>query len=308
MYLVSGEALFDCFVDDGPDADHAHINAIMGGAPFNVARGIVRLGGKATFFGGISTDPLGRRIRRILDSEGVGTEYVVDVAAPTPLSVVATDPRGEPSYVFYNQGTAECALTRRSNPALDERITGLHFGSYTLVAEPTADALAALASAQRDRFISVDPNVRPTIVPDMREWRRRVEAMVALANLVKASREDLETLYPSKAVEGIARRWLDSGPDLVVVTGGAAPVQAYRRGERVEHVPPVIAVVDMVGAGDTFQAALLARIAELGPPADVVSELRGCALRETLAFAAAAAALTCQRRGAGAPARKELVV
>ena len=76
MYLVSGEALFDCFVGDGPDPDHAHIHAVPGGAPFNVARGIVRLGGKAAFFGGVSTDPLGRRIRRVLDSEGVGTEYV----------------------------------------------------------------------------------------------------------------------------------------------------------------------------------------------------------------------------------------
>ena len=76
MYLVSGEALFDCFVGDGPDPDHAHIHAVPGGAPFNVARGIVCLGGKTAFFGGVSTDPLGRRIRRVLDSEGVGTEYV----------------------------------------------------------------------------------------------------------------------------------------------------------------------------------------------------------------------------------------
>ena len=309
MYLVSGEVLFDCFVDEGSGpADQAHIHAVAGGSPFNVARGIARLGGKAAFFGGVSTDTLGRKIRRLLESEGVDTEYVVDVEASTPLSIVGTGPDGSPSYVFYHRGTAECSLAPRSIPAIDERVTGFHFGSYTLVAEPIAGALAALASAGRDRFISVDPNVRPAIVPEMREWRRRVEAMVALANLVKVSREDLDHLYPSEAVDEAAQRWLDIAPDLVIVTDGSAPVRAYRRDGLVEHEPPGVAVVDTVGAGDTFQAALLTRIAELGPPADVVSELAGSALREILEFATAAAAVTCRRRGADLPAREDLVV
>ena len=153
----------------------------------------------------------------------MNTEYVVDVGASTPLSVVGTGPEGSPSYVFYRRGTAECSLTYREIPVVDDRITGLHFGSYTLVVEPIAGALAALASARQGRFISVDPNVRPTIVPDMREWRRRVEAMVAFANLVRVSREDLEHLYPSEEVEEIARGWLDTAPDLVIVTDGGEP-------------------------------------------------------------------------------------
>ena len=306
MYLVGGEVLFDCFIDEGAGPDQAHIHAVAGGSPFNVARGIARLGGKAAFLGGVSTDPLGRKIRRLLESEGVDAQYVIESEAPTPLSVVGTGPDGSPSYVFYNRGTAECSLTPRSIPAIDERITGFHFGSYTLVAEPIAGALAALASARRDRFISVDPNVRPAIVPEMQVWRRRVEAMVAFANLVRVSREDLDHLYPSEAVDGIAQRWLDTAPDLVVVTDGSARVRAYRRDGLVEHAPADVAVVDTVGAGDSFQAALLTRIAELGPPADVVSELAGSALRETLEFAAAAAAATCRRRGAGLPGREEL--
>ena len=306
MYLVGGEVLFDCFIDEGAGPDQAHIHAVAGGSPFNVARGIARLGGKAAFFGGVSTDPLGRKIRRLLESEGVDAQYVIESEAPTPLSVVGTGPDGSPSYVFYNRGTAECSLTPRSIPAIDERITGFHFGSYTLVAEPIAGALAALASARRDRFISVDPNVRPAIVPEMQVWRRRVEAMVAFANLVKVSREDLDHLYPSEGVEGIAQRWLDTAPDLVIVTDGSAQVCAYRRDGLVEHTPADVAVVDTVGAGDSFQAALLTRIAELGPPADVVSELAGSALRETLEFATAAAAATCRRRGAGLPGREEL--
>ena len=128
MYLISGEVLFDCFVDDGAGPDQAHIHAVAGGSPFNVARGIAKLGGKAAFFGGVSTDSLGRKIRRLLESEGVDTEYVIDVEASTPLSIVGAGPDGSPSYVFYNRGTAECSLTPRSIPAIDERITGLHFG------------------------------------------------------------------------------------------------------------------------------------------------------------------------------------
>ena len=306
MYLVGGEVLFDCFIDEGAGPDQAHIHAVAGGSPFNVARGIARLGGKAAFFGGVSADPLGRKIRRLLESEGVDAQYVIESEAPTPLSVVGTGPDGSPSYVFYNRGTAECSLTPRSIPAIDERIAGFHFGSYTLVAEPIAGALAALASARRDRFISVDPNVRPAIVPEMQVWRRRVEAMVALANLVKVSREDLDHLYPSEDVDGIAQRWLEAAPDLVIVTDGSAPVRAYRRDGLVEHTPPGVPVVDTVGAGDSFQAALLTRIAELGPPADVVPALAGAALRETLEFAAAAAAVTCRRRGADLPAREDL--
>ncbi len=308
MYLVCGEALFDCFVDEensGPEG--LRIHAVAGGSPLNVARGIARMGGKAAFFGGISTDDLGARLYRLLESEGVETRFVQRVAASTPLSFVGTDPAGLPSYVFYNQGTAECAITENLLPVIDESVYGLHAGSYPMTVEPIAGALFELVRRMKESFISLDPNVRPAIVPDMDRWRERVEAMVSYSNLVRTSREDLEHLYPHESLDEIARRWLASGPDLVIVTCGYDPVLAWsRRFDRIECRPRSVDVVDTVGAGDTFQAALLTRIAEIGTPKEIVRSLDGDALRKTLAFAASAAVVTCQRRGADLPSRADI--
>ncbi|WP_025772196.1 carbohydrate kinase family protein [Thioalkalivibrio sp. HK1] len=308
MYLVCGEALFDCFVDQAPSSpEGVEIQAVAGGSPLNVARGIARMGGRAAFFGGLSTDDLGDRLHRLLESEGVETRFVRRVAASTPLSFVGTDRAGLPSYVFYNQGTAECAITLEDIPVLDEGIHGLHIGSYPLTVNPIADALFALVRDRKESFISLDPNVRPAIVPDMQRWRERVEAMVSHTNLVRTSIEDLEHLYPMQSVDEIARRWLASGPDLVIVTCGYDPVLAWgASGERIEYRPRSVDVVDTVGAGDTFQAALLTRIAELGPPKDIVRGIAEDALGEILAFAASAAVITCQRRGADLPSRADI--
>ncbi len=307
MYLVCGEALFDCFVEDGgADPARVRIDAAAGGSPFNVARGIARLGGSAAFFGGLSTDLLGRKLRALLEAEGVETRYAVEVPAPTPLGIVGVGADGAASYAFHHRGSAAVAPDPAAVPVLDQRIDGLHFGSFALVAEPAADALAALAAANGGRFIALDPNVRPAVEPGRPEWRRRIEAMAARAHLVKASREDLAWLYPEDEAADTARRWVEAGAALVVVTDGAGPVRAYRPGEELAHPVPPVAVEDTVGAGDAFQAALLTRVAELGPPADVVAGLGGAALREVLAFAAEAAALTCARRSAEAPVRAEL--
>eukprot|EP00119_Amphimedon_queenslandica_P006877 XP_011408222.1 PREDICTED: uncharacterized protein LOC105315321 [Amphimedon queenslandica] len=310
MYLVCGEALFDCFVDQEQERSsptRAMIHAVAGGSPLNVARGIARMGGRAAFFGGISTDDLGDRLYRLLESEGVETRFVQRVAASTPLSFVGTDSAGSPSYVFYNQGTAECAITSKDLPVLGESIDGLHVGSYPMTVEPIADALFALVAKRKESFISLDPNVRPAIVPDMGRWRERVEAMVSYANLVRTSIEDLEYLYPGRSLDEIAKGWLASGPDLVIVTCGYDPVLAWSaRFDRIEHRPPAIDVVDTVGAGDSFQAALLTRLAELGSPKEIVRGIGEDALGEILAFAASAAVITCQRRGADLPSRADI--
>ena len=212
MYLVGGEVLFDCFIDEGAGPDQAHIHAVAGGSPFNVARGIARLGGKAAFLGGVSTSPLGRKIRRLLESEGVDAQYVIESEAPTPLSVVGTGPDGSPSYVFYNRGTAECSLTPRSIP----RSTNASPDSISARTRWWRSRSPALWPRwRRPGATASSPWTRTCVPPSSRRcqvWRRRVEAMVAFANLVRVSREDLDHLYPSEAVDGIAQRWLDTAP------------------------------------------------------------------------------------------------
>ena len=141
-------------------------------------------------------------------------------------------------------------------------MSGLHFGSYSLAAAPVADAFAALARGERDRFISLDPNVRPTVEPDMDVWRARLAVLFPLADLVKISAEDLELLQPG---QGAPRRFAADltarASRLVVVTdGGEAAHGLDRRRASCDGAPPKVEVVDTVGAGDTFQAALIARL------------------------------------------------
>ena len=307
MYLVCGEALFDVFLDSGDDPRAVRFDARAGGSPFNVAVGIARLGGRAALLTGVSTDALGARLARLLELESVSTEYLVRSGRRTTLSLVALDAAGQPQYVFYGLGSADCNLSIEDLPAIGDEITGLHFGSYSLVVRPVADAFAALASAARGRFISVDPNVRPTVEPDLDIWRARVAEYAARADLLKISAEDLASLYPGASRERKAADWIAAGVRLVVVTDSSSEMAAWTAGgHAVRLKPPACEVVDTVGAGDSFQSALLARLARLGHPKSVMAALEERTLRDLLTFAMQAAAITCSRRGADPPRLHEL--
>jgi fructokinase len=187
-------------------------------------------------------------------------------------------------------------------------VSGLHLGSYSLAAVPVADAFAALAARNRDRFISVDPNVRPTVEPDMDVWRERLAVLFPLADVVKISTEDLELLRPGISAETLAADLTGQGVRLVVVTdGGEAAAGWTSAGLHATAKPPKVTVVDTVGAGDTFQAALLARLLRTpGGPLAALRELDGDRLAAILGYAARAAAITCSRRGADLPRAAEL--
>ena len=203
MFLVCGEALFDFFLEseEGPAA--ATYAARAGGSPFNVAIGLSRLGQHAGLLTGLSSDLLGQRLAQVLAAEGVSTAYAIATDRPTTLSLVGLDTAGVPAYQFYDNGSADTGVTEADLPALGPEVSGLHFGSYSLAAAPVADAFAALARGNRERFISVDPNVRPTVEPDMEVWRARLAVLFPLADLVKISAEDLALLRPGLR----PRRW-----------------------------------------------------------------------------------------------------
>jgi fructokinase len=184
----------------------------------------------------------------------------------------------------------------------------LQFGSYALVVEPVGPALRALAARERERrLIAYDPNVRLNVEPDLAHWRAVVEQMVSIAHLVKVSDEDLGLLYPGETPEQVAARWLAQGASLVAVTRGRHGASAWTRSAQANVPSPETQVIDTVGAGDTFQAALLTWLDEhdaLRPEA--LSKLDAAALDALLRFAARAAAITCSRRGADMPRRGEL--
>ncbi|MCW0457368.1 carbohydrate kinase family protein [Xanthomonas sacchari] len=299
MFVVCGEALYDIFID-GYAGTSVGMTARQGGSPFNVAIGLARLGAPSALFTGLSTDPLGRQLRATLEGEGVALDYCIDKREATTLVMVALDASGVPNYAFYGTGCADRALTEADLPTLDARVGGLHFGSYTLVAETTASTFQALAERERgQRLISLDPNVRPTVEPDMAVWRARLARWIALAHVVKVSQEDIELLYPQQDPFAIARSWLQQGPSLVVMTLGGDGAVAWR-GDSEARVPGrVVQVVDTVGAGDSFQAALLQQLPDPAALAALGSE--PAALERLLQFCVAAAAINCTRAGANPP-------
>lgn len=307
MYLVCGEALFDFFLDAENGPGEVRFDARAGGSPFNVAIGIARLGGRAALLTGISEDMLGQRLVQVLEQESVAVDYLVRSGRRTTLSLVGVDAAGHPAYVFYGLGSADCSVTQADLPPIGPEITGFHFGSYSLVVHPVADTFAALAATAGQRFVSVDPNVRPTVEPDIDKWRQRVAEYAALADLIKISAEDLESLYPGVPPQAMVTAWIDAGVNLVVVTDGGDAVSAWTRsGLHVSVQPPPCSVVDTVGAGDSFQAALLACLAESGDPKKAVAALDTASLEQLLGTAIKASGITCSRRGADLPHRKEI--
>ena len=307
MFLICGEALYDVFPASETPSGFT-LDARIGGSPFNVAVGLARLGRSAALFGGISSDPLGRRLEQTLKDEGVATDYVVSKQNPTTLALVGLGPKGVPHYSFYGHGAADRSVGEADLPDLPESVAALHFGSYSLVVEPTGSAFYQLASRYHDRMlISFDPNIRLNVEPDVARWRQRVEAFSEIADLIKVSDEDLERLFPGDEIDSAIARWRSRGVRLVVVTrGGEGALVSL--GEAVFEVPGrTVEVVDTVGAGDSFQAALLCGLEELGRATKpTLSDLSAEECRRVIEFASNAAATTCSRRGADLPRRGEL--
>lgn len=309
MFLVCGEALFDFFLESDAGPAAAGFAARAGGSPFNVALGLSRLGIASGLLTGLSSDMLGNRLGKVLAGEGVSTAYAVATDRPTTISLVGLDAAGVPEYQFYGNGAADTGLAVGDLPAIGPDVSGLHFGSYSIAVPPVADALAALAQAQRRRFISLDPNIRATIQPDMAVWHARLDALLPCADAVKLSAEDLALLRPGLAPEALAAALIDQGARLVVVTDGAAAAQGWTAtGLYARALPPRVAVIDTVGAGDAFQSALLAQLLA-GPegPQAALAALDAAGLERVLAHAARAAAITCSRRGADLPRAADLV-
>ena len=284
------------------------LDARVGGSPFNVAVGLARLGQPVAFFSALSLDFLGDRLMRTLREEGVGTSAVARVDAPTTLGLVGLDAAGAASYAFYGEGGADRCLDASALARLPDGIAALHVGSYATVVEPVAGTLRALVARERaTALVACDPNVRLNVVPELARWRDTLEWMLDGAHLLKISDEDLGLLVPGTTPEEFAADALARGVGLVVVTRGGEGALGWTRGAAAAAPPTAVHVVDTVGAGDTFQAALLTWLAEHGrlSPA-AVGGLDAGELAEALGFAARAAAITCSRRGADMPRRREV--
>lgn len=311
MYLVCGEALFDFFAqaDSREQANRVDFKAIAGGSPFNVAVGLRRLGVEAGLFAGLSTDYLGRRLKQVLMDEGVSEQFLLDVDSPTTLAMVALDANGSPAYSFRGEGCADRQLHAHHLPELGPQVRGIHVGSFSLVVQPIADTLLALVQRESgQRLISLDPNVRLNPQPDIHLWRQRINQLIPYADLIKVSDEDLELLYPGQDPEQIARSWLEQRCQLVFLTRGADGASVFSRAHGQQAIAAIpVKVADTVGAGDTFQAAVIAWLTEHN--LDSVAGLQQLSkeqISHLLDFASRAAALTCSKTGPELPYRADL--
>jgi fructokinase len=223
--------------------------------------------------------------------------------------MVSVDERGVPVYTFYGSGTADRMVCLADLERVPAGVEAIHVGSYCMVVEPVASTLRALVERQRGRSLIVyDPNVRLAIEPDVDTWRESVRWMQRRADVLKVSEEDIRALYPGMRVDTFIAESLNAGAALVVVTWGERGVVAVTRSQLAVEVPAVpVTVVDTVGAGDTFQAGLLAWLQRAGKlTRHAVEGLGQDELVEALRFAARAAAITCSRRGADLPYTSDL--
>ncbi|MBR0938373.1 carbohydrate kinase [Bradyrhizobium jicamae] len=304
MMLVCGEALIDLFVS-APGRSEMSARAVAGGSPFNVAVGLARLGVRAAFLGGISRDHFGTFLADRLSREGVDNSFLVRTDRLSTVSIVAATDDGQPNYAFHGEGAADRSLRLAHLPSvLPDDIEALTFGSYSMAVEPVGSTFAALAQREHGRrVISVDPNLRPTVVGDMQTWAVAAERFYRTATVIKASDEDVRVAWGGRlSIADAAAYWLECGARLVVVTEGVRGATAFSAAGSVSVPGRSVVVRDTVGAGDTFHAALLAQLAKTGrlhPGA--IAALDQSAIRELLGYATVAAAITVSRDGADLP-------
>ncbi len=305
MLIVAGEALIDMTptVHNGGTAYIPH----PGGSPYNVAMGAGRLGTPVGFLGRISQDAFGQLLRRHLAASQVSLDYVKEGQQLTTLALVSPSESGE-SFSFYCDNTADRLLYPEDLPATLPANTALHFGSYSLVLEPIASTLELLMQREaRRRLISLDPNVRPFLIPNRGAYLERLEDWLGLVDLVKVSQADLEWLYPGQDPETIALEWKSHGPVMVIVTRGGQGALAVCGSGITRVQAPQVQIVDTVGAGDAFMSGTLSWLWNAGVWSRAALEsLNTEQTTALLGFAARVAAITCTRAGANPPWRGEL--
>jgi fructokinase len=304
--LVAGEALIDMVSFDG----HPNVyRAIPGGSPFNVAIGLSRLNIPTGFLGKLSTDPFGELLKATLEDNHVDLAYVKGDLGPTQLAMVTRKPGYEPQYIFYGHETADANLQADDLPTeIPDFVHALHFGSLSLISQPTGTTLTQLMSRENQhRIVSLDPNVRPSRIPDIAAYRLQLEEWVRLSHIVKLSQADLDVLCPTVEADAVAARWLMMGPKLVVVTQGKNGATGYTAEESVYVPAPAIKLVDSIGAGDAFMSGLLAWLHDHGKLSiSCLPQLNPDNLRRMLQFSAQVAAATCKQVGADPPHRGEI--
>lgn len=306
MILCCGEALIDMLPRE-TGAGEAAFAPYPGGAVFNTSIALGRLGAPSGFFSGLSTDLFGALLTGALAASNVDASLANRSDRPTTLAFVRLVD-GQATYAFYDENTAGRMLDPADLPAIPDAVNAMFFGGISLMVEPCASAYQAMMQQNAGtRVTMVDPNIRPSFIADPDRYRARIDAMLAQADIVKISDEDLTWLMGDGDVEAHAKALLSQGPSLICLTKGSAGAVGLTATDRVVVPANRVEVVDTVGAGDTFNAGVLAALHQRGRlTKTAIQTLNPDDVEAALALGAQTAAITVSRAGANPPWAHEL--
>lgn len=295
--LTIGEALIDF-----KQSENLSFEGFEGGSPMNVAVAAARLSAETGFAGQISNDLFGQALRKHLRNNNVDSRFLLEHNSPSTLAFVA-EIDGDAHFSFLNSGAADTLYNPQPRPQLPTELQFLMFGSISLLTEPTAGSIEDIVEKQKGKSTIVfDPNVRPALIKDKDEYLLRLNKWLSLADIVKASSQDLEWLLPDASFEEVALDWLEQNPIAVIVTDGENGAKLYRKNKETLISKTIkVDVIDTVGAGDTFSGALMVALLNKD-----LKNIDNSDWQNALNFAATAAAINCTRAGANPPTRREV--
>ncbi len=289
------------------DGSEAYL-PVPGGAMYNTAIALGRLGEETGFFSGLSTDMFGEQLIAHLEDSGVSTAYCIRSPNPTTLAFVKLQD-GIAKYSFMDENSAGRMLSVDALPTFPETIQALHFGAISLIQEPCGSAFEELMRRVHETaVISLDPNIRPGFVTDELAYRERLRRMIAMSDIIKVSEEDLDWLEPDAAFEQVAHNWLEGGASIVTLTMGAEGTRCITQSIDISVPVTPVKVVDTVGAGDTFNAGFLASLRASGVLSKkLLKVIDKDMLRLAIESGSEVAAYTVSQAGANPPWKRDLV-
>ena len=306
MIICCGEALIDML----PRKSREHGSVLLpvaGGSVFNTAIALGRLGEETRFFSSISTDRFGHLLKDQLTASGVDYTLCHQSERPTTLAFMELK-NGQANYNFYDEGTAGQMLGEQDLPVIDRDIDAMVFGGISLISEPCGSAFETLMKRNAAKcVIYLDPNIRPDMIKNSSQHRKRIQRMITLSDIVKVSDEDLQWIEPDLVETDIVGKWLGSGVSLIIITHGGNGSAAFSTTGTIRTGAQPVDIIDTIGAGDSFNAGILSALREAGllnksslAAADIGD------IRPALKQATMIASITVSRAGADAPWKSEL--
>lgn len=307
--LVCGEMLVDIFAGKLVNTGQLPLHAQVGGSCANVAIGVSRLGELSSFLTALPDNAIGRQLLEYLQQQDVDTSFIAFKPQALPLAFVSVDDKGHPDYTFYADNTCEQNLISSDLPPGNTVFHIIHVASYPLTKQPTADTMYEFVQQEKGSvLISYDPNVRLSLQTDKSIWQTQIQKFAQVADVIKVSSEDLFHVYETHEYERIVSDWQQGGAALVIVTDGENGATAFHNGAKYKQPSYTVKVVDTVGAGDSFQGALLYQLNALNClTASDIQQLSAAQITYILKFASAASAITCTRKGPDLPTHQEVI-